>query len=218
VIDTASSQVQSSFKITAPGSRPAAALKLVTGRRPFVTVMAFGWGGRLLATGHWDGNVQLWDTGTGQYRLTLKHERVNKHNERIVAVALSPDGDRLVTANPDGARLWDLAKSRQVGTFGDRASGTHTSLIKAITFAPDGRLFATGDYGENVRLWDSNTGKHLHAFPVESTQTPFWSPSVTDMAFTRDGNQLAVARCPSDLARHEPVPAQPGDRTRRSRQ
>jgi WD40 repeat protein len=148
--------------------------------------------GRLFAAGQNDGRAQVWDTGTGDHKHTLKHEGAGNHTERIEVVALSPDGDRLATANRRDARLWDLTNAGQALILNDRSSGGYTPQIRTITFAPDGRLVATGDDSGDITLWDAITGKRLHAFPDGTRKNSMRYTPVSAIAFSRNGNQLAA--------------------------
>ena len=62
-------------------------------------------GGALLATGHIDGTVRLWDPATGAPLRTLEG-----HTARVRALAADPTGGWLASAGADGTvRLWDLS-------------------------------------------------------------------------------------------------------------
>jgi WD40 repeat protein len=60
-------------------------------------------GQRIAAGGPIDGTVKVWDTQTGQDKLTLKG-----HTGSVTGVAFSPDGQRIVSGSLDGTvRVWD---------------------------------------------------------------------------------------------------------------
>ncbi|MFB4283680.1 WD40 repeat domain-containing protein [Nonomuraea sp. MTCD27] len=71
--------------------------------QPGTSGTAFSPDGRLLATGHRDGAVRLWDPRTG----TQVGAPIIGHDNQVLAVAFSPDG-RLATSSDDGTiRFWD---------------------------------------------------------------------------------------------------------------
>ena len=60
----------------------------------------------------------------------------------------------------------------------------HTEAVSSIAYSPDGQTLASGSLDDTVRLWDVNTGEHLH------TLTGHWD-NVTSVAFSPDGQTLA---------------------------
>src|SRR5262249_21520422 len=83
--------------------------------------------------------------GTG--RRTL----VGPHVGRVMAVAFSPDGTRLVTAGEhETAKVWDAGAARVVLDL-DGPSG-HKGHILGAAYAADGRWIATAGADQTVRL------------------------------------------------------------------
>lgn len=61
-----------------------------------------------MLTGDGEGTTRVWDARTGQEKATLKG-----HVLRVLSVAWSPDGERVLTMGEDGTmRIWD---ARPVG-------------------------------------------------------------------------------------------------------
>jgi WD40 repeat protein len=77
----------------ASAGRPLATL---AAHQQYVTGLSFGPGGRLLATGSWDGTMRLWESATGRLLLTLPHG--------LAWIGFSPDGG-VLGADWDGDRL-----------------------------------------------------------------------------------------------------------------
>jgi WD40 repeat protein len=97
----------------------------------------------------------------------------------VRAIAITPDGAWLATAERHGVRVWDLATGRQTATLtGD------TRVQMAIAFAPDGSWLATAGWGK-VRVWDPATGRQ--------TGGPMYAGVARRMAVAPDGAWLATA-------------------------
>lgn len=101
------------------------------------------------------------------------------------ALALSPDGRAIATANSDATvQLWDL-QGGLIHTFAQRfgfGSG-HTDAVTAVEFHPNGRLLVTASQDGTVKQWD------LQTYKLQSTLRPSGWP-ITAIALTPDGQML----------------------------
>lgn len=76
--------------------------------------------------------------------------------ECVVALAVSPDGRRLVTGGCQGTiNVWDST----TGAAMDEWKG-HAGQVNALAISPDGRWIASGGRDKTLRLWDARTGSH----------------------------------------------------------
>ena len=143
-----------------------------------ITAVAFSPDDKLLAAA---GTAAfLWNVATGQRAANL----YDPGGKNAGALAYSPDGTHLATADLDGrAYLWDVAPRTIAAAL--TPPGTLHSLTE-VAFSPDGVLLAAGDENGNVRLWNAASGK------LDGTFTDPSRGQVTGLTFSPDGRMLAV--------------------------
>lgn len=155
------------------------------GHNSEIFAVAFSTDGNRMLSGDTDGIVKVWDVAkatefslfkpgisSAQSGLTAKTGQ-----ERIFALAFSPDGKNLVTGG-NGARLWEVATGREQAVF-----KSHDTQVMAVAFAPDGKTIATGGADRKVKLWDRASARELLTFSGHDGP-------LTAVAFTVDSQRI----------------------------
>ena len=136
--------------------------------------------GRLLASGHGDSIILLWDAIGGAHIRTLP-----SHLKLVVSLAFSPDGSLLAAggfaASESDAtvEVWNVATGNET-----RSMPGHDGRAYSVAFSPDGRVLASSGYDSNIILWDVLTGHQLHRLAGHQG-------TVDSVAFSPDGRWLA---------------------------
>ncbi len=123
-----------------PGARPARVLH----RADFAWTLAV-LGPRRLLVGTGDGGLVELDPVSGAVR-----RRLGGHDRGVSAIATTPDGRRLITADDAGAVV---VRDRRDGRSLLRLGGTGAGAVLSLAISPDGRAIATGHTDGRARVW-----------------------------------------------------------------
>ncbi|NEU73800.1 protein kinase [Hassallia byssoidea VB512170] len=98
----------------------------------------------------------------------------------VNSIAISPDGNILVSGNDDKSIIfWDL------NTFGAIANlQGHSQAVKSVAFSPDGKLLATGSDDKTIKIWNVDNFQEIFTLVGHSR-------AVKSVAFSPDGKLLA---------------------------
>jgi WD40 repeat protein len=166
--------------------------------------------GQRVVTGNQAGTAQVWDAASGQELVTLNgHLALSEmgastvallsspllaasalyptrtaHAGAIWAVAVTPDGKRVITAGQDCmVMFWDAHSGRRllsyVGNFWIDWG------INSVCVSPDGKRVITAGNDNNARVWDAETGTGV----LSLTTSTGWVRSV---AVAPDGQRLVT--------------------------
>ena len=116
--------------------------------------------------------------------------RLNGHQSRISAVAISPDGHRALTASDDGTvRIWDLHTGNLVSTFIQPLYGqpkaNYRPMISSAAFSPDGKRILVTSWDGALTIWDAQK-------EVLLTTSLTGEPTPLKGAFSPDGRKILV--------------------------
>jgi WD40 repeat protein len=156
---------------------PSARRRMIIPQPAWVTSVAFLPDSDLVATGHDDGIVRLWDGADGQLLREFRG-----YFRSVSALAFSPDGKRIVSAGEDKLMLiWNMASGEIEGLLGG-----HTDRIPALLWHPDGRRIISAGWDTTARIWDVETREPIILLNSHVGQ-------VVALGLSSDGNLLACA-------------------------
>ncbi len=102
------------------------------------------------------------------------------HINEVSSVAISPDGQTLVSGSWDKTiKIWQLDKGQEPRTL----TG-HSDWVYSIALSSDGRILASGSWDKTIKIWQLDTGEKLHTLRGHSDR-------VYSVAFSPDGQTLA---------------------------
>ena len=160
-----------------------------------VTALAFAAGGTRLVTGTGEasrsGVIQIWD-------VALRKElarNAEAHRDTIVAVALSPDQSKLVTASTDGLAKVFRAESLDLV----RSLEAHTGQVLDVDWSHDGRMIVTAGADQQIKLWDAETGEVVKSLTG-------WTREVTSVSFLSAASEQVISTSGDKSVKLDAVP------------
>jgi WD40 repeat protein len=171
-------------KLLASASDDLSIWDAATGRRvatlpqpSWVTTVAFSPPGNLVATGHDDGQVRLWDIPSRRLLRELP-----AHTHPVSALAFRRDGKALASAGEDRIiHIWDIDTAKLLGTLRG-----HTDRIPALVWVPSGARLVSAGWDTTARVWDVRNGEPIILLNSHADQ-------VNALTISPDGRLLACA-------------------------
>lgn len=112
---------------------------------------------------------------------TVKFE-LTGHEDNIVTLRYSNDGQFLITASQDGAVIiWSTATGTPIHEL-----SRHQGVVNAIAIHPDGQHIVTAGIRPMLVLWDINTGENLAEYFADRGEELL----PNDLKFSADGQRL----------------------------
>ncbi len=148
--------------------------------------------GRQVLVGDEYGAVIAFDAQSGAVTQNfVRHDQVEPPTDRIRALALAPDGQRVAFAFLGRkVEIWELTTKKLLQTLRDSAGITDT-----VAFAPDGQHLLSGNHNGTFNLWDLQTGASLRAWQSHTSAVTrlAFSPNGKMILSTADGSPYAVS-------------------------
>jgi WD40 repeat protein len=112
--------------------------------------------GTIMKHGSWgksDNSLKVWDIDSGTELLTMAG-----HDSEIRCIAISPDGEKVVSGSRDNSvRLWDVTSGQEMLRLTN-----HTEMINAVIFTPDGKRCISASGDKTLRVWDLSNGEEIY--------------------------------------------------------
>ena len=117
-----------------------------------------------------------WQRQTHLASMTLRG-----HFEAVISVAVSPDGQRIVTGSEDRtAKVWETATGRELLTLKG-----HRGPIYSVAFSPDGQRIVTGSADKTAKVWEALSGSELLTLKGHRD-------AIVSVAFSPDGRRIVT--------------------------
>src|SRR6266481_3140998 len=137
--------------------------------------------GRLVAAGIVEKRLKVWDVTTRQ-----SERELGSTAKDYSLIRLSRDGRLLALSEGYTVKLWELSASRELPTLNVPNTGAYLGTGEAfVNFSDDGKKIATGGFGTQTLLWETETGKQVQQMKGRSNMA-------YAVAFSTDGNQLSA--------------------------
>ena len=110
------------------------------------------------------------------------------HSRLVLHVALTPDGQRALSASADNTlKLWNLESGEVIRTL----TG-HSGPVQHVALTPDGQRALSASDDNTLKLWNLESGEEIHTLAGHSR--PVWH-----VALTPDGQRALSASADTTL-------------------
>ncbi|HEY9651803.1 MAG TPA: WD40 repeat domain-containing protein [Coleofasciculaceae cyanobacterium] len=151
--------------------------------RMSVMGLLFSQDGNTLASIGDDGGVNLWKWKTGNFDSAMGNytRTFLDHTSNLLAMAMTPDSQTLVTGGLDGIRVWDLRTQRPLYNMVRFDNQTYSLAVN-----PNGDILASGHKFGTIKLWSLSNGAPLGSISAHTSP----ANPISALAFTPNGLTL----------------------------
>jgi len=90
-----------------------------------------------------------WELKTGELKTVELKTTLTGHSESVYSVAISPDGQTLVSGSKDKTiKVWNL----QTGVLKTTLTG-HSDSVNSVAISPDGETIVSGSGDNTIKIW-----------------------------------------------------------------
>lgn len=153
--------------------------------------------------------IGVWEAASGKHIHTFMFTRISANPESTKAVALSPDGNKILTGglrpaadvslNSADVVLFDVASGKAEKVLRKIQYGPHKSPVCTVGFSPNGKLVLVYLFNGEMQVYDSASAKLICTLYKESKQELLFEDE--PYAFSPGGKQVFTWRH-GDLAGH----------------
>jgi len=152
-------------------------------RDEYTSCIAFSPNGKMLATGHGNGRIKIWDTSSYKNTVVIK-----AHNDTVGSLSFSSDNKIIASAGMEGRiMLWNANTGDMVKVLTDKPiideNKSYEKHIKVV-FSPDGKYLYSGGTDDTIIIWD------ISSYTEKATLKHNGS-SIVSIDISPDGNMLA---------------------------
>ncbi|CCM06113.1 uncharacterized protein FIBRA_08362 [Fibroporia radiculosa] len=131
-------------------------------------------------SGSSDKAIRVWDANTRQQL----GEPLEGHTGSVRSVAVSPDGQRIVSGSSDKTvRVWDADMGRQLG----ESFKGHTSSVRSVAISHNGQRIVSCSDDRTIRVWDAEMGQEW-CRPLQADML-----RVNSLAISYDGRRIVFS-------------------------
>jgi WD40 repeat protein len=147
----------------------------------------------LIATGGVEGEDYLWNPMTGEPYKPPGYGIA--YRDQVHAIAWSPDGSLLASAQDNTVYVWDTRRATLSLTY----SG-HTNIVTALAWSHNLDQIASASLDCTVQIWNPQTGDHHFTYKehCKPVQTVAWEPGGSFIASGGDDKNVRVWRAWQD--------------------
>ena len=150
----------------------------------------------LLATGHWNSKIRLWDISEKPIPKMLFEWQA--HNGHVCDVTFSPDGKCIASAGWDHqTKIWNIDYESLGATAGlQLENNAHTDILRSVAYSPSGKFLASGGEDGIVLLWDLQSGKLapiVLSYPDINRKSNLFSKTIGSLQFSKSEDLLLTS-------------------------